>query len=200
MAAWRRVTPTIRKAPTIQMNDVEHDKFSRLHFNKSRIGYWRRITIFESTAGNTLAYHEMEFVWSQSRYLNWESSLLSILEDRFTVDFKESESHEIECLLWNHNSTTDIKAISAQLSPLPYNRSMNYQTNASSSTAPSSIYATETDSISPLISHDIKLQPGRSAVIPVYRPDPSGVKDPNEIVMVSVPIVPSESACDDATQ
>ena len=89
-------------------------------------------------------------------------------------------------------------AISAQLSPLPYNQTMNYQADASSSIAPSSIHATEADSISPLLSDDVELPSGRSAVTPMYKPDQSGVKDPNEIVMISVPVVPSGSAGDEA--
>jgi hypothetical protein len=76
---------------------------------------------------------------------------------------------------------------------------MNYQAGASS-IAPSSIYATETDSISPLLVRNVDLPSGRSASIPIYKPDLSGGKDPDEIVMVSVPVVPSESAGDEATR
>jgi hypothetical protein len=115
------------------------------------------------------------------------------------VDLKESASHEIECFLLNHNSTTDFETISAQLSPLFYNRIMNYQTG-SSSIAPSSIYATETDSISPLLARNIDIPSGRLTPIPIYKPDQSGVKDPDEIVMISVPVVPSASAGDEATR
>jgi hypothetical protein len=112
---------------------------------------------------------------------------------------KELASHAIEYLLLNYNSTTSFETISAQISPLFYNRIMNYQTG-SSSIALSSIYATETDSVSPLLAQNIDLPSGRLTSIPIYKPDQSGVKDPDEIVMVSVPVVPSESAGDEATR
>jgi hypothetical protein len=66
---------------------------------------------------------------------------------------------------------------------------------AVSSIAPSSIYATETDSISPLLNNNVGVLQGRAATVPIlYKYDSSGLKDPNEIVMISVPVVISELA------
>ena len=48
--------------------------------------------------------------------------------------------------------------------------------------------------MSPLIRDDVVLPSGRPATIPIYKPDPLGVKDSNEIVMISVHVVPSEAA------
>jgi hypothetical protein len=133
------------------------------------------------------------------QYLVWRAAFSSILEGHALIDLKESPSHEIECLLLNYNSTTDFETISAQLLLLPRGRTMNYQAG-SSSIASSSIYATETDSISPLLVRNVDLPSGRSISILIYKPDQSGVKDPDEIVMISAPVVPSESASDEATR